>query len=267
MFSAADIKNIKFARSMSGYKQEEVDIFLDKVEADYVQFDNIEKAFNAKIDSLNKEISDLKEAQSSIQNVLLTAQRLADNIIGEAKEKSEEILKAAESNLSVIQAHEKELATAFEIKAQERKNTLEKELSKMVSQANKKAQAITSAADDAVKRQQLLFDKLKLEIAAFKAGITAKYKEHLETLSSIPDTVPAEPAYLAEVVSATFDKEPDVNKFINNGNLLSVENDDVSEEADIKFFSKSNDLKDISSNSQESANEEGFQIEMNKEEV
>ncbi len=264
MFSAADIKNIKFARSMSGYKQEEVDIFLDKVEADYAQFDNIEKAFNAKIDSLNKEISDLKEAQSSIQNVLVTAQRLADNIIGEAKEKSEEILKAAEANLSVIQAHEKELATAFEIKAQERKNSLEKELAQMVSEADKKAKAITAAADDAVRRQQILFDKIKVEIAAFKSSITAKYKEHLETLSTIPDTVPAEPAYLAEVVSAALDKEPDVNEFINNGNLLPVENDDA-QEADEKLFEKIADLTDISSNSDDSSNTKGFQIEVEED--
>ena len=33
MLSASDIKNVKFSKSMSGYKQEEVDIFLDKVEA------------------------------------------------------------------------------------------------------------------------------------------------------------------------------------------------------------------------------------------
>mgnify|MGYP002512989140 CR=1 FL=1 len=35
MLSATEIKNVKFARAMSGYKQEEVDILLDKIEADY----------------------------------------------------------------------------------------------------------------------------------------------------------------------------------------------------------------------------------------
>lgn len=265
MFSAADIKNVKFARSMSGYKQEEVDIFLDKVEADYVQFDRIEKAFNEKINSLNKEISDMKDAQSSIQNVLVTAQRLADSIISEAKEKSEEILKSAEVNLEVIQNHEKELATSFEIKAQERKNALEKELAQMVSEADKKAKAITAAADDSVRRQQILFDKLKVEIAAFKSEISSRYKEHLESLSAIPDTVPAEPTYLAEVVAASVNKEPDVNQFINNGNLLPFENDEVnvSEDTDENLFNKT-DLDDISSNSQQA---EGFKIEIADEEV
>lgn len=268
MFSSLDIKNVKFSRAMSGYKQEEVDIFLDKVEADYVEFDSIERAFNAKIDALNKEISELKEAQSSIQNVLVTAQRLADNIISEAKEKSEEILSAAEANLSVIQAHEKELANSFELKAQERKNALEKELAQMVEEADKKAKAITAAGEDAVRRQQILFDKLKVEIAAFKSSISAKYKEHLETLSTIPDTVPAEPSYLAEVVSTAIDKEPDVNKFINNGNLLPLENDATSDEENIKFFNKTEEPEDISSKSDDNSQIEGFKIDFeSKDEV
>lgn len=214
MLSAAEIRNIKFAKSMSGYRQDEVDIFLDKVEADYEHFDRIVKDFQEKIDSLNKEINDYKAAQDSIQNVLLSAQRLADRIVGEAKEKSEEIIKNAESNISVITAREKELSTTFELKAQERKSTLEKELAVMVENAEAKAKAITTAAEDSVKRQQILFDKLKMEIAAFKSDISAKYKEHLEILGTIPDTVPSEPTRIAEVVSTAVDKEPDIMSFL-----------------------------------------------------
>ena len=40
MFTAADIKNISFSNSFKGYKQEEVEAFLDKIEADYI---NIER--------------------------------------------------------------------------------------------------------------------------------------------------------------------------------------------------------------------------------
>ncbi len=214
MLSAAEIKNVKFAKSMSGYKQEEVDILLDKVEADYEQFDRIIKDFQGKIDELNKEISEYKSAQDSIQNVLLSAQKLADRIVNEAKEKSEEIIKNAESNISVITAREKELSTTFELKAQERKSALEKELAEKIANAEAKAKAITTAAEDSVKRQQILFDKLKMEIAAFKSDISAKYKEHLEILGTIPDTVPSEPTRLAEIISTAVDKEPDVLQFL-----------------------------------------------------
>ncbi len=216
MLSAAEIKNVKFSKSMTGYKQDEVDVFLDKVEADYIQFDRTIRDFQAKIEDLNNEINSYKEAQNSIQNVLLSAQRLADKIVGEAKEKSEEIINNAEANISVITAREKELATTFELKAQDRKNALESELAEMVKNAEDKASAITKAAEDAVYRQQLLFDKLKLEISAFKTLVSTKYKEHLEILSTIPDTVPSDPTYLAKVLSTDLEKEPDVKTFILN---------------------------------------------------
>ncbi len=214
MLNAAEIRNVKFGRSMNGYKQDEVDILLDKVESDYEEFDKITKDFQIKIDSLNKEISDFKAAQDSIQNVLLSAQRLADRIVGEAKEKSDEIIKNAESNIAVITAREKELSSTFELKAQERKSLLEKELAQMVEKAEAKAKAITAVAEERVNKQQILFDKLKLEIADFKSTVTAKYKEHLEILNTIPDTVPSDPKRIAEVLSATIDKEPDILNII-----------------------------------------------------
>lgn len=237
MLSAAEIKNIKFSKSMSGYKQDEVDVFLDKVEADYIQFDRIVRDFQSKIEELNKEIDSYKEAQNSIQNVLLSAQRLADKIVGEAKEKSEEIINNAEANISVITAREKELATNFELKAQERKNTLENELAEMVNNAEEKAAAITKAAEDAVYRQQLLFDKLKLEISAFKTLVSSKYKEHLEILSTIPDTVPSDPNYLAKVLSTDLEKEPDIKSFISKDSASDIfsKNNNKEINADTEF--------------------------------
>ncbi len=214
MLNSSEIKKIKFSKSMGGFKQEEVEIFLDKIEADLAHYERIIKELQAKNEELVNEVAELKESQNSIQNVLLSAQRLADRIVGEAKEKSEEIVKNAESNISVITAREKELATTFELKAQERKANLEKELNDMISKAQLKADSITTAAENSVARQQLLFDKLKIEIAAFKAGITSKYKEHLEVLSTIPDTVPQDPKRVAEAVSTAVDKQPDILSFI-----------------------------------------------------
>ena len=166
MFTSEDIKNVTFSKSRGGFNPEEVDVFLDKVEADYLLFEKVSKDYQAKIAELESKVKDLEKAQNSIQNVLLSAQKLADQIVDEAKEKSDDIIKNAESNITLITAKEKEIATAFEIKAKERKETLEKELEKMVSDAKLKADSITSAAKDSVERQQVLFDKLKIEIAA-----------------------------------------------------------------------------------------------------
>lgn len=214
MLNALEIRNVKFSKSMGGYKQEEVDVLLDKVEADYAQFERIIADFQNKNEELSAEIAELKKAQDSVQNVLLSAQRLADSIVSEAKEKSEEIIKNAEANITAITAKEKELSATLELKAQERKAQLEGELAGMIEEAKQKAESITAAANDAVARQQMLFDKLKMDIAAFKSAITAKYKEHLELLSVIPDTVPMDPQKMSELVLAEFDKAPAPASFI-----------------------------------------------------
>lgn len=214
MISATEVRNIKFGRSMSGYKQEEVDIFLDKIEADLAGYERMLGEIQDKNEALTKEIDDLKASQNSIQSVLLSAQQLADRIVSEAKEKSEEIIRNAETNISVITTREKELSATFELKAQERKSALEAELNDMVNKAKLKADSITAAAEDSVARQQVLFDKLKVEIAAFKTSVSAKYKEHLEILSAIPDSVPSDPNKIAEIVSAEVDKAPDAASFI-----------------------------------------------------
>lgn len=235
MLSAAEIKNVKFSKSMGGYKQEEVEILLDKVEADYAQFERIIRDFQAKVESLKNEISDLKDSQSSIQNVLLSAQKLADKIVSEAKEKSEEIVRNAEANIAVITAREKELSAAFELKAQERKSELEKELAMMVNNAKLKTDSMAAAAQDSVDRQQLLFDKLKMEIAAFKAGVSAKYKEHLEILSTLPDSVPADPKHIAQIVATTVDKTPDPMEFVKEAMKVPVTHfeENIAEEDEI----------------------------------
>lgn len=206
MLTVSEIKDVKFGRAMGGYKAEEVDIFLDKIEADYAAFERIIKEYELKVETLNSEIDGFKSTQSSVQNVLVSAQSLADNIVKEAKEKSEEIIRQAHANIEAITVREKELSTAFELKAQEQKGALEKELKAMIDAAQKKSDAITAAAEERVNHQQMLFDKLKIEISAFKSEITAKYKEHIELLSKIPDSVPADPKYITQVLSASYDK-------------------------------------------------------------
>lgn len=214
MLSSLEIKNVKFSKAMGGYKQEEVDVLLDKIEADYLQFERVVKEFQAKVEALEAENQEFKNSQNSIQNVLLSAQNLADKIVNEAKEKSEEIIRSAESNISEITNREKELSASFEYKAQERKAQVENELNGMIAEAEAKAAAIIKGAEDAVARQQMLFDKYRIEIAAFKSGITAKYKEHLELLSVIPDTVPLTPEEMSAAITAEFNKAPNPESFI-----------------------------------------------------
>ena len=197
MLSANEIRNVRFSTAMGGYKKEEVDVLLDKVEADYEQFERTLHEMNNKISELKVELEDAKNAQGNIQNVLISAQKFADQIVEEAKTKSAEIISNAQASIEKITEQEKELTDAFDKKAGERKD-------------------VETATQDCVERQQLLFNKMKVEIAAFKAEVTAKYKEHLELLASLPDTVPSDPEEIAAVVASSFDNIPTVKEYVEN---------------------------------------------------
>ncbi len=214
MFTAEEIKKVGFSKSMSGYKPEEVEIFLDKVAADYLSFEKIINEYKAEAERLQGEIDSAEHSKSSIQSVLLSAQKLAEQIVSEANAKSDEMIKEAESKVALITALEKETVSRFELEAAERKSNLEAELEAMINKAKLRADSITAAADDSVKRQQVLFDKLKLEIAAFKSAVTSKYKEHLSVLQEIPDAVQMDPERMAQVITAKIDAIPNADAFI-----------------------------------------------------
>ena len=114
MLNAKELKNIKFSRQMGGYKQEEVDILLDRVEADYEVFERTIRELKSEIEHKNEEKSTLKSSQSSIQEVLIYAQRLAEQMVKEAKEKSEEIIKDAENSIVNMTEKQRDVIAAFE---------------------------------------------------------------------------------------------------------------------------------------------------------
>ncbi len=221
MLSANEIRNVRFSKAMGGYKQEEVDVLLDKVEADYEQFERTLREMNNKINELKSELEDCKNSQGNIQNVLISAQKFADQIVEEAKTKSAQIIASAEESIQKITAQEKELTSAFDKKAGERKSALENDIEKIISIAEQKQTAVEEATQSCIERQQSLFNKMKIEIANFKTEITNRYKEHLELLSSLPDSVPSDPEEMAKLVSAQFDVVPDVREFVKSGATLS----------------------------------------------
>jgi len=206
MISSKEIRNVTFSNSVGGYRKEEVDILLDKIEVDYEQYEKLVAVLTEQNEQLKLEIEECKKSQNSIQNVLLSAQRLADQIVEEANQKSKAIVEDAQNSIVDITEKSKKIAEEFDARATEKKAKLQQELDKINEEAQTKRALIEHAAAECVQNQQETFDNIKSEIAAFKAEITAKYKEHLEILASLPISAEIDPKRAVTRLKDDFEK-------------------------------------------------------------
>lgn len=102
MITPMDIRNKEFKKGLRGYKESEVDEFLDKVVADYERIyrENAELKERAAIDK--ERIESYNSMEKSLQNTLLVAQTTAEDIVSNARKKSEMIIKEAEEQARKI---------------------------------------------------------------------------------------------------------------------------------------------------------------------
>ncbi len=225
MLSSNDVRDVRFSKAMGGYKQEEVDAFLDSVEEDYRQYEAYVKSLQEKLSSITAEVEEYKTSQSSLQSVLISAQQLADSIVNEAKGKAQKILDDAKAAAEVATSEAKTMLVNFDEKLGEKRDAAQKELDDILKKGEAKRAAIETATADSVKREQALFDKIRLEIAAFKNELMEAYKKHIEIISKLPDCVAMDAESAAAAVALEFDQIPDVAKFIK----VEEDSDDVTE--------------------------------------
>ncbi len=227
MLTSKDIKEASFDEVRKGYDAKEVDELLDKIYADYVGFENLLATKQAQIDKLEKEIDDNKTNADSINTVLISAQKLADSIVSDAKSNAEQIVTNAETEAENIKQRTKRALEEIDAVLTEQKSASQAEAEEIINEAKRKAEAMILAAKDSVAREQILFDKLKSEVAIFKKEIKESYKSHLESLSKLPDEVPFNAEQSAEATLEVINNKPDFSQF--------VKEETVTEEATVVF--------------------------------
>ena len=96
MITPLDIQNKEFKKSFRGYKESEVDQFLDDIIEDYEKLyrENIE--LKDKILMLNEQLEQYNNLEDTLKETLVVAQGTADEVIGAARQKAEIIIEDAE---------------------------------------------------------------------------------------------------------------------------------------------------------------------------
>lgn len=154
MFTSEEIRQITFEKGMRGYRPEDVESFIDKIADEFAALEKERDELQEKLYILAEKIEQYKSDEESIKTTLINAQRLGESIIADAKVKAD---------------------------------TLEKE-------SIKKKNNIIASAYAEIEGYENTVKKLQQEASDFKHLILGLYKEHIETLSKIPDVIPVEDA-------------------------------------------------------------------------
>jgi len=91
-----DIQNKEFPKGIRGYKEDEVDSFLDLLTLDYEKVIEENHSLKEKLNKMEKTLQDYKEQENSIAETIETAKQLMSDISVSAEKRAELLIKNAE---------------------------------------------------------------------------------------------------------------------------------------------------------------------------
>ena len=172
MLTAEQVKSITFASGFNGYKEAEVDRFLDECAETIENLTLANEDMKRKMKVLADKLVEYRREENNIHSALMNAQRMGDSVIREANQKASLILDDAKAKA-------------------------EKILEKTQSQIE-------------AKKQELI--QTEKEVALFKDRLMALYREHLEMIQALPEPeaeeAAEEPAPVEEEPIAEPEPEP-----------------------------------------------------------
>lgn len=154
MVTAQNVRDVRFTKTMGGYKTAEVDSFLDQC-ADTIDALNRDAEENTrKMQVLAETIVDYRNQEDSIRTALMSAQRMSETVIAEANEKASSIIAEAEGKAATIE--------------EETKKRIQAELDELA--------------------------RIQKEVVAFRSRLLATYREHLTLIGVLADEEKTEEA-------------------------------------------------------------------------
>lgn len=159
MITAKDIQKKKFEKVKFGYSPEEVDAFLSQIENDLRLMQQDLDDSNEKVQLLADKVREYKDYEEDLKNALLLAQKQARQVVSEAQEKAAAIEAEARASVDTVKSQ-----------AMIDSETQLKNISAQLEREN--ASLVTT----------------QRQVADFKRTLFEMYKQHLELISSLPDS-------------------------------------------------------------------------------
>lgn len=163
MLSIDEIKNISFRKAtIGGYKPEDVDAFIDQVLITVEQLRKEKSDLVKKMDILATRVEEYRADEDAVRNALLSAQKVADNTIKEARGKAAHIIEESE-NLAKAKLYD----LNYQIKQQKKQYSL------LLAESNRLREDIIAHCNKHIVIARELPNADKIE--AIEAAVDAKF--------------------------------------------------------------------------------------------
>ena len=91
MLTPMDIHNREFKKGLRGYKESEVDEFLDRIVIDYEKLMRDNEKLKEQLRITDKELTHYRNLEKNLQDTLVVAQKTADEVVSAAKKNAREM--------------------------------------------------------------------------------------------------------------------------------------------------------------------------------
>ncbi len=211
MITPSQIKEKTLSTSSHGYDIDETNAFIDEISQSYEAVYEENKELYRKMEILAAKIEEYRAEEDSIKDTLLTAQKAANKVqtdakdkadtllaesaqtvqrtVLEAKEKAEKIISEAREFAAGLTKEKTEEADAIvndaQAKADETLSTAKSSAAALLQEVKTKAQELIEKSNNEKEYNENLVSKLKEESSAFKASLVALYNAQLEKLEQM----------------------------------------------------------------------------------
>ena len=245
MISANDLRNVQFDNEAQGYSAEAVNSVISQAADTIEAYANENKELYRKMELLAGKIEEYRKEEDSIKTALITAQKMADKIEQESREKADALI--AESEAQAKAATDEAAANAEKTVSEARDYAAEliktktDEADALIADAEKKAneaissskivaedilsqakgisKELVSASKEEKEAYELLNTALRKDAEDFIEKLKALYTEQLEALNSAKlekgaEEEAAEVEHLEGQINSLFEEIDDVSESI-----------------------------------------------------
>jgi cell division initiation protein len=146
MLTANEIRNIQFTKSVGGCKVTEVEEFIEQCAETVSELTASKAELEKKLEILADKLVEYRSDEDNIRTALLSAQKLGDTVVREAKHKAGLVL----------------------------------------DDAKIRAEKILENAQSSISNEEGELDRIRQEVTNFKARMLSIYKEHLALIDVLP---------------------------------------------------------------------------------